>query len=165
MAAESEFIERLETFDTNFVIGVAGDSGSGKTTFTQAIRRILGDGLVSSLTLDDYHTEDRETLKRTGNLPLDPAVNNLELAAEHLGEFKSGRAAIKPVYDHKTGQFAKRVHFQPTRIVIAEGLHTLYTEELRRNIDFSIYVDPAREVKWRWKVKCDVEVRITKIVA
>ena len=43
-----------------FTIGVAGDSGSGKTTFTNAIRQIFGPELVATITLDDYHKYDRE---------------------------------------------------------------------------------------------------------
>ena len=46
-----------------FTIGVAGDSGSGKTTFTNAIRQIFGPDLVSTITLDDYHRYDREERK------------------------------------------------------------------------------------------------------
>ena len=47
-----------------FVIGVAGDSGSGKTTFTNAIRQIFGPDLVATITLDDYHRYNREERKR-----------------------------------------------------------------------------------------------------
>ena len=43
-----------------FTLGVAGDSGSGKTTFTEGVRNIFGDDLVSTITLDDYHSLDRE---------------------------------------------------------------------------------------------------------
>jgi len=47
-----------------FIIGVAGDSGSGKTTFTDAIRQIFGPDLVATITLDDYHKYDREERKK-----------------------------------------------------------------------------------------------------
>jgi len=159
MQETSDFIKRLERFDTNFIIGVAGDSGSGKTTFTKGIHTILGDELVSSFSLDDYHTEDRKRRKETGNLPLDPKINDLSLLAEHLSEMKKGRPIVKPVYDHKSGTFAPNELFTPTRIIIIEGLHTFYTEDLRRQLDFSIYVDPDRQIKWDWKMKRDVEMR------
>jgi phosphoribulokinase len=159
VTSKTKFLELLERLDTNFIIGVAGDSGSGKTTFTEGIRRILGDELVSSFSMDDYHTEDREMRKKTGNLPLHPECNNLSLLAHHLAELKRGNPIVKPIYDHKTGAFAPEEVFKPTRIIIIEGLHAFYTPELRTGIDFSIFVDPEREVKWRWKMKRDVEKR------
>jgi phosphoribulokinase len=157
--SDSDFVKRLRSIDVNFIIGVAGDSGSGKTTFTNEIRHIFGEELVSTITLDDYHTEDRAMRKVSGRLPLDPEVNKLDLAAQHLGELKKGKPIVKPVYDHGTGAFGKDVLFEPTKIVIVEGLHPFYTDELRSNIDFGIYVDPDREVKWAWKVRRDVEKR------
>ena len=58
-----------------FTIGVAGDSGSGKTTFTQGVRSIFGSDLVSTITLDDYHRYDREERKELGITALNPAAN------------------------------------------------------------------------------------------
>jgi phosphoribulokinase len=64
--------ERLEDIDAFIVVGVGGDSGAGKTTLSNGIRRLLGDDLVSGFSLDDYHKEDRETRRKTGHFPLDP---------------------------------------------------------------------------------------------
>lgn len=154
-----EFRQRLEDFDGTLLIGVSGDSGSGKSTFTRGIRNLLGKDLVSTITLDSYHTEDRETRKKTGHLPLDPAINRLSLAAEHFAALRKGETIMKPNYNHKTGKFDDPTEFTPTKIVILEGLHTMYLPEMRRNLDFTIYVDPARTVKWDWKIRRDVEKR------
>ncbi len=153
-----EFRKRLEEYQGSLIIGVAGDSGSGKSTFTKSISNLLGRDMVSFFSLDDYHTEDRETRKKTGHLPLDPKMNDLKLAAEHIRELRSGKAVIKPVYNHKTGKFDPPEVFEPKKIVIVEGLHTLY-DELRKYLDLKIYVDPSREIKWAWKIKRDVEKR------
>ncbi len=153
-----EFRKRLEEYEGSLIIGVAGDSGSGKSTFTKSISNLLGKDMVSFFSLDDYHTEDRETRKRTGHLPLDPKINNLKLAGEHLRDLRKGKAIIKPVYNHKTGKFDPPEVFEPKKIVIVEGLHTLY-DELRRYLDLKIYVDPSREIKWGWKIRRDVEER------
>ncbi len=153
-----EFRKRLEEYEGSLIIGVAGDSGSGKSTLTKSIANLLGKELVSFFSLDDYHTEDRETRKRTGHLPLDPKINNLKLAGEHLKTLQMGEPVIKPVYNHSTGKFDPPEVFEPKKIVIVEGLHTLY-DELRRYIDLKIYVDPSREIKWRWKIKRDVKER------
>ncbi len=155
---DGTFRKHLENYEGSLIIGVAGDSGSGKSTFTRSISNLLGDDLVSFFSLDDYHTEDRETRKRTGHIPLDPKINNLKLAAQHLRELRKGNAVIKPVYNHHTGKFDPEEVFEPKKIVIVEGLHTLY-DELRKYMDLKIYVDPSREVKWKWKIKRDVEER------
>jgi phosphoribulokinase len=151
--------DRLDSLDAYVVVGIGGDSGSGKTTFSQGIRSLLGQDLVSGFSMDDYHSEDRATRKVTGNLPLDPAYNKLELLAEHLAQLRQGKEIIKPVYNHSTGEFDPEVLFKPTRIMIIEGLHPFYTQALRDQMDFSIFVDPIRDVKWKWKLQRDVEKR------
>ncbi len=155
---KGEFRKRLKEYEGSLIIGVAGDSGSGKSTFTRSISNLLGEDLVSYFSLDDYHTEDRETRKKTGHIPLDPKINNLKLAGEHLRELRKGKAIIKPIYNHKTGKFDPPEVFEPKKIVIVEGLHTLY-DDLRRYIDLKIFVDPSREVKWKWKINRDVNER------
>ena len=67
-----------------FTIGVAGDSGSGKTTFTQGIRSIFGDDLVSTITLDDYHRLDRAGRLNTGLTALDPKANRIDQLEKDL---------------------------------------------------------------------------------
>ncbi len=153
-----EFREIIENYDGSLIIGVAGDSGSGKSTFTKSISNLLGKDMVSFFSLDDYHTEDRETRKRTGHIPLDPKINNLKLAGEHIRELRKGKTVLKPVYNHKTGKIEGPEVFEPKKIVIVEGLHTLY-DEIRKFLDLKIYVDPSRDVKWAWKIKRDVEER------
>ena len=142
-----------------FIIGVAGDSGSGKTTFTEGIRSIFGPGLVSTISLDDYHALDRNARAEQGITPLDPKSNNIALIEEHLRILKAGQTIQKPVYNHTTGTFDPPVSFTPTKIVILEGLHPLLTPALRESIDFSVFVDPDREVKYAWKIRRDVEER------
>lgn len=142
-----------------FIIGVAGGSGSGKTTFTQAIREILGEELVSTITLDDYHTMDREQRKEKNITALSPLANNITLLEYHLEQLKKGHTIQKPVYNHMMGTFEPDISFAPTKFVILEGLHTLFTQKLRENIDFSIFVDPEPDVRKEWKIRRDVGER------
>jgi len=151
--------ERLEDLDAYVIVGVGGDSGSGKTTFSNGIKGILGENLVSGFSMDDYHTEDRATRRKTGHLPLDPRYNRLDLLEEHLGELIKGKEIIKPVYNHSTGELDPEVVFEPTRVMIIEGLHPFYTEGLRNRMDLTIFVDPVRDVKWKWKLQRDVQKR------
>jgi len=142
-----------------FTIGVAGDSGSGKTTFTEAIRKIFGKDLVSTITLDDYHRYDRQQRREYGVTPLVPEANRFDLLERHLADLKRGRTIDKPVYNHTNGTFEPPVPFSPTKIIILEGLHPMFTPRLRELLDFKLYVDPVPEVKRYWKIKRDVELR------
>ena len=150
--------EKLIESGKVFIIGIAGDSGSGKTTFANGIKRMFGEDIVSHITLDDYHVYDREMRKRLGITPLHPSANNLKLVETHLYMLKKGERIKKPTYNHKTGTFGEWEDFEPTPIVIVEGLHTLY-DGIRDYIDFKIFVDPARYIKRLWKIRRDVEER------
>lgn len=142
-----------------FTVGVAGDSGSGKTTFTNAIRQIFGPDLVATITLDDYHTYDREERRRRSLTPLHPDANNIARLESDIAALKEGKPIIKPVYNHSTGKFDAPVAFFPQKILILEGLHTFFTSRLQDLMDFSIFVDPEREVKYEWKRRRDMERR------
>jgi phosphoribulokinase len=142
-----------------FTIGVAGDSGSGKTTFTQGIRNIFGDDLVSTITLDDYHSLDRASRKEQGITALDPRANQLDRLEKDLIMLRRGVPIEKPVYNHSTGTFDPSVIFRPKKILILEGLHALFTPVLRHYLDFSLFVDPVKEVKYDWKIRRDMKKR------
>ncbi len=149
---------QLQSARRPILLGVAGDSGSGKTTYTHGIRRLLGNDMVTSIPLDGYHREDRAQRRRSGRLPLDPGNNHLDLVEEHLRSLRKGRPVEVPVYNHQTGCFDAPQIVRPTPVVIIEGLHALYAH-LLPHLDFSLYVDTDRDVKWRWKFERDVSYR------
>ncbi len=140
------------------IIGIAGDSGSGKTRFSKGIRQLLGSEHVFTIEMDGYHKENREERKKSSRLPLDPEMNKLELVLEHLKQLKQGNQVELPIYNHDTGNFDQPISFSPTPIIILEGLFALYPEFLPY-LDFTIYVDPSRDVKWRWKKNRDLADR------
>ncbi len=129
------------------IIGIAGDSGSGKTRFSKGIRQLLGPERVFTIEMDGYHKENREERKKSGRLPLDPAMNHLDLVLTHLQQLKEGKSIQLPIYNHDSGNFDPPISFSPTPIIILEGLFALYPEFLPY-LDFTIYVDPSRDVKW-----------------
>ncbi|HEY9660894.1 MAG TPA: phosphoribulokinase [Allocoleopsis sp.] len=150
--------DRLKHLEFPLIIGVSGDSGSGKTTFSNGIRRLIGSDLVSTICTDGYHKEDREQRKQSGRLPLDPEANHLDLLEQHLAALKQGKPIEVPIYNHATGKFDPPVPFIPTPIVVVEGLHVLYPQFLPF-LDFTLYVSPERDVKWEWKWERDVKKR------
>jgi len=149
---------QLQKLRSPIIIGVAGDSGSGKTTYSDGIRRLIGTDLVETIAMDGYHKEDREQRQESDRLPLDPDANHLDLLQEHLSALKQGKSVEIPIYNHATGKFDPPIPFSPSPIIIVEGLHALYPEFLPL-LDFSIYVDPDHEVKWQWKFERDVKRR------
>ena len=142
-----------------FTLGVAGDSGSGKTTFTEGIRNIFGTDLVSTISLDDYHSLDRNSRRKQGLTALNPKANRIDYIEQDLIQLKHGVPVEKPVYNHATGMFDKPVIYYPQKILILEGLHTLFTPTLRKYLDFTLFVDPSKEVKSDWKIRRDVKMR------
>ena len=153
------FHELLKKSPYIFIIAVAGDSGSGKTTFTDALMSIFGRDLVSTITLDDYHLLDRAERERRRITPLTYEANNFELLATHLAALKRGEPILKPVYNHQFGTIDAPVPFSPTKFIIIEGLHPIATPELREHFDYSIFIDPDTEVKYRWKIDRDIAKR------
>ena len=152
-------MDRIKESGRVFVFGIAGDSGSGKTTISRGIKRILGEEMVATFSMDDYHSLDRTQRKERNITPLHPAANHLDLLADHLEALRRGEGINKPVYDHSIGAVNGTVPFGPAPVIIVEGLHPLYTERLRSLIDFKIFVDPSRSVKRLWKVRRDVGER------
>ncbi len=157
-AAPGALFQRLGEWPTPIIIGVAGDSGSGKSTYTQAIEWLLGPARVSQISLDGYHAEDRAERRRSGRSPLDPKVNRLDEAAEHLQQLRAGHTVEIPQYDHATGCFGPPRSHTPTPVIMVEGLHTLYPcfEPL---LDYSVYVDTVDAVKTAWKKQRDTRER------
>ncbi len=153
------FSDQMNGSERPFIIGVAGDSGSGKTTFTKIISIVLGPSRVATITLDDYHRYDRDERAALSITPLHPDANRFERLTSDVAALKRGEAIRKPVYNHRDGTFDPDTPFNPKGIIILEGLHPLFTEELREMIDLSIFVDPDPNVKYAWKIRRDVGER------
>ena len=114
---------------------------------------------MATFSMDDYHSLDRRQRKERNITPLHPDANQFDLLAEHLEALRRNERIDKPVYDHRTGEISGTVPFGPAPVIIVEGLHPLYTERLRSQIDFKIFVDPSRSVKRLWKIRRDVGER------
>ncbi|MGC9045149.1 MAG: phosphoribulokinase [Thermodesulfovibrio sp.] len=141
------------------LVGIAGDSGSGKSTFVKTLANLLGEKEVREICFDDYHSLDREERKAVKITPLHPRANNLGLAIEHMWHLKQGKKILKPVYDHSTGKFGEPEWVFPVPYIICEGLHTFYFSVLAVIYDLKIYYDTDLELKIIWKIQRDVVER------
>jgi phosphoribulokinase len=166
---------------TPIIIGVAADSGCGKSTFMRRLTSIFGgdvvgplgggfgnggwetNTLVSDLTtvicLDDYHSNDRNGRKESGLTALNPLENNFDLMYEQVKALKDGKSVSKPIYNHVNGTLDTPEDITPTPIIIFEGLHPMHDARVRELLDFSLYLDISDEVKLNWKIQRDMEER------
>lgn len=124
------------------VIGLAADSGCGKSTFMRRLTSVFGGAaepprggnpdsntLISDTTtvicLDDYHSLDRTGRKEKGVTALDPRANNFDLMYEQVKSLKDGVAVEKPIYNHVTGLLDPPELIKPPKILVIEGLHPM----------------------------------------
>ncbi len=145
--------------DRVVLIGVAGDSGCGKSTFLRRLKDLFGEEFMTVICLDDYHSLDRKQRKETGITALDPRANNFDLMYEQIKALKNGESIMKPIYNHETGLLDPPEPIEPNHVVVIEGLHPLYDERVRSLLDFSVYLDLSDEVKVAWKIQRDMAER------
>ncbi len=141
------------------ILGVVGDSASGKTTLTRGLVRLLGQEQVSHVCLDDYHRYDRSQRAGMAITPLRPECNHMDIMAQHLLLLRRGEAVMKPVYRHADGTFGPPVYLRPGRFLIVEGLLGYHTEPLRDCFDIRVFLDPPESLRRRWKVVRDCSRR------
>jgi phosphoribulokinase len=181
-ASASSLKMALQDGQVPLVIGVAADSGCGKSTFMRRLTSIFGgdvvgplgggfgaeggwetNTLVSDLTtvicLDDYHLNDRNGRKVTGLTALNPLENNFDLMYEQVKALKDGKTVEKPIYNHVNGTLDKPETIVPTPIIIFEGLHPMHDARVLDLLDFTLYLDISPEVKLNWKIQRDMEER------
>jgi phosphoribulokinase len=145
--------------DRVVLIGVAGDSGCGKSTFLRRLSDLFGAEKLTVICLDDYHSLDRKGRKAAGVTALDPRANNFDLMYEQIKSLKEGNPIDKPIYNHETGELDPPERINPNKIIVIEGLHPMYDERVRGLLDFSIYLDISDEVKIAWKIQRDMAER------
>ncbi|XP_057521043.1 phosphoribulokinase, chloroplastic [Amaranthus tricolor] len=158
------------------VIGLAADSGCGKSTFMRRLTSVFGGAaeppkggnpdsntLISDTTtvicLDDFHSLDRTGRKEKGVTALDPKANDFDLMYQQVKDLKEGKAVDKPIYNHVSGLLDPPELIQPPKILVIEGLHPMYDPRVRELLDFSIYLDISNEVKFTWKIQRDMKER------
>ena len=145
--------------DRVVIIGVAGDSGCGKSTFLRRLTDLFGEEFMTVICLDDYHSLDRKQRKVAGVTALNPKANNFDLMYEQIKALKNGQAIDKPIYNHETGELDPPERIEPNKVVVVEGLHPLFDERVRSLVDFGVYLDISDEVKISWKIQRDMAER------
>ncbi|MBT5016189.1 phosphoribulokinase [Candidatus Peregrinibacteria bacterium] len=142
-----------------FIIGMGGDSGCGKKTMSDNLASIVGEENLLVISMDAYHKWDREEMKTKTITHLNPGCNHLELALDHVKQFKEGKTVWKVIYDHATGKFTEPQKTEPRKFVLIMGLHPYHLREMRDLFDFRIFLSPDEDIRKRWKIYRDVKKR------
>ncbi|MEK5035225.1 uridine kinase [Paenibacillus sp. FSL R7-0302] len=145
------------------IIGIAGGTGSGKTTVARSVIDRLGSDKVTFISQDNYYKDHSYlSMAERGAINYDhPLAFDTELLIEHLDSLKAGQAAFAPVYDFTVHARSteKTVELAPNNIVILEGLHVLSDEKLREQLNIKVFVDTDPDVRILRRVLRDIEER------
>lgn len=144
------------------ILGIAGGTGSGKTTIANNVATALPQGSVSMVEHDWYYRDRSDlTFEERTQLNYDhPDALESELLIEHLRELREGRAVEVPQYDFKTHarrRESRRVEAAP--VVIVEGILTFVDPALRALLDIKIFVDTDSDIRAFRRIRRDLEQR------
>jgi uridine kinase len=144
--------------DVTFMLGIGGDSGSGKHTLGNDLRALVGDPLTL-LHGDDDHRWERGHAMWQRHTHLDPRANLLLAQVEGIVTLRQGGDVWKRRYDHADGRFTAPIKVRPTPFVAIVGLHPFYLEQERRLLHLRVFVDTDEGLRRAWKVARDVRLR------
>lgn len=145
-----------------FVIGIAGGTGSGKTTIARAIAKSLPQEHVAMLEHDWYY-RDRPDLSPDARAQLNfdhPDSLETSLLCDHLHALREGRAVEVPGYDFVThARKAETTRVEPKPVIIVEGILVFVEERLRELMNVKIFVDTDADIRLMRRIRRDIEQR------
>lgn len=141
----------------NKVITIAGNSGSGKSTFAIGLKRKLeteGEKVLI-FECDRYHKWERGNENWKQYTHLHPEANHLKHCDIDVLQLKGNNEIVQRDYDHNNGKFTSATSIEPCPIIIVIGLHTLYSDTLNRISDCKIFLNPSLDLQTEWKINRD----------
>ena len=139
------------------IIGITGNSGSGKTLLSKDIEVIMNKSFV--LECDRYHKWERNDENWESYTHLDPNANYLLKMHDDIFDLKIHNEIYQVDYDHLTGKFTEIQNIKPSNNIIICGLHTLYMNETNKYLNLKIFMDTQEELNNIWKIKRDINKR------
>ncbi|KAL1520163.1 hypothetical protein AB1Y20_023633 [Prymnesium parvum] len=159
---EAHWDQLLHDVDRPVVVGIAGGTGSGKTTVACAIAQRIGAESLVHISHDSYY-------RPLNHLPMQvrartnfdhPDALETSLLVEHLRQLKSGAPVSIPMYDFAThSRCPSTTVVHPARIILVEGILIYANEELRDMLDIKIFVDTDSDVRFIRRLKRDISER------
>jgi len=147
---------------TPLVIGIAGGSGSGKTTVANAVLQRVGRHRIAYLPHDAYYRDVRDLPgKQHDQINFDhPDSFENELLIEHVRSLRDWKAIELPVYDFTTDtRTGETIHVDPRRVILVEGILIFADAELRSLFDVKIFVDTDPDLRFIRRLQRDISER------
>jgi uridine kinase len=145
-----------------FVLGIAGGSGSGKTTIARSVLEALPRGTGILIEQDHYYrAQPHRPLEERERVNYDhPDALEMDLLIAHLDELRLGRPITRPTYDFGVHDRAPEgLRIEPAPVVMVEGILVLADERLRARFDAKVYVDTDADIRLMRRVRRDLEHR------
>ncbi len=142
-----------------FLIGIAGGSGSGKTTFAKKVMKHINSSQSCLLHMDSYYLPT--VPKSNGKANFDhPDAFDWNLLRHHLSELKRGMAIKSPVYDFSTSSRTEQFEeVGPCKVVLFEGIFSLYDQEIRDMLDIKSFLHVDSDIRFTRRLHRDVKER------
>jgi uridine kinase len=147
---------------TPLLIGIAGGTGSGKTSVTSAVAAEFGSDVMLVIQHDSYYRDISEYgAVQQSEINFDhPRALETSLLIEHLSRLKAGQAVDQPVYDFSTHRRSTRtLRRQPRDVIMVDGILVLAERELRDLLDIKIFVDTDADERFIRRVRRDINER------
>lgn len=143
------------------IIGIAGGTGSGKSTFTNRLRDRFGDNITVIYHDNYYKRHDDIPFEERKKLNYDhPDALETDLLIEHIKRLRNGESIECPVYDYTVhNRSDKTVRIDPRKIILIEGILLLADPRLRSLLDIKIYVEADADERILWRILRDVKER------
>ena len=149
--------------DKIFLIGIAGGSGSGKTTFAKKVMKGISSFDASLLHMDSYYLPEQPLKNYTANGKPNydhPDAFDWELLRQHLKDLKQGHTIKCPIYDFKnSGRTEEYESVGPCRVVLFEGIFALYDQEIRDLLDIKCFLHVDSDIRFTRRLHRDVKER------
>ena len=144
------------------IIGIAGGTGSGKTTVVKRIAKALPPHCAAVVPLDSYYNDTTElTPEERAAINFDhPDAFDWKLLTEHIKKLKNGEAIEQPTYSYiESNRQKETIHVEPKPVIIIEGIMALHHKKLRDMMDLKIFVDTDDDVRLIRNIRRDVVER------
>jgi uridine kinase len=141
------------------LLGIAGDSGVGKTTFSKGLATVFGERSLVEVSGDDYHNWERSSPMWKTLTHLDPKANRLFELVRDVQSLMDGQVVKARQYDHISGRFLPQEIWKTKDVIIVEGLHTLYPKQLLQEFDVSFFIEMEESLRLFFRTKRDTEER------
>ncbi len=147
---------------TRLTIGIAGGTGSGKTTIARKLAEALPEGKCVTIDHDSYY-KDRDHLSAEERSQINydhPDALESDLLAQHLAQLRAGNAVDLPIYDFVSHtRRSETRHVEPAPVIIVEGILVFVEERLRDQLDIKIFVDTDADIRVFRRVRRDLQQR------